>query len=159
MKTLIIYESAFGNTEKIAFAIRDAMSESGDAAAFRPEDVGNADIQDYDLIVVGSPTQKFRPLPGVISFLEMLPKNGLKEKKVAAFDTRVDLQKVNNRFLNFMVWIFGYAAGPIAKKLEAKGGTMVAPAEGFLVEDTKGPLRDGELQRAKEWSKKLIGKV
>jgi flavodoxin len=155
MKTLIVYESAFGNTEKIAFALRDSIARFSDVVASQPKEVKASDIQNYELILVGSPTQKFNPLPGISSFIKELPAASLKGKKVAAFDTRVDLSKVNNRFLSFMVWLFGYAAEPIAKKLKAKGGKLIAPAEGFFVEDTKGPLTEGELERAKAWAMRL----
>lgn len=157
MKTLIVYESVFGNTEEIAFAMRDAIAQFSDVVALRPEEAKAATIQNYNLIIIGSPTQKFNPLPGISSFIKELPAASLKGKKVAAFDTRVDLRKVNNRFLNLMVCMFGYAAYPIAKKLKAKGGEVIVPAEGFFVEDTNGPLRDGELERAREWAKRLSG--
>jgi flavodoxin len=155
MRTLIVYESAFGNTEKIAFALRDTVAQFSDVGAFRPEEIKASALENYDLIIVGSPTQKFNPLPGISSFLQQLPAKSLKGKKVAAFDTRVDLKKVNNRFLSFMVWLFGYAAEPIAKKLKGKGGKLIVPAEGFFVDDTKGPLTEGELERAKEWAMRL----
>jgi flavodoxin len=156
MKTLIIYESAFGNTEQIAFAIRDVLSISGETVAVHPDNVKPLDLKNYDLIIAGSPTQKFSPLPKIATFLSSLPGGCLKGKNVAAFDTRIDLKKQNNRFLSFMVWLFGYAAEPLAKKLKSKRGNLIVPAEGFFVDDTKGPISEGELQRAKEWAENLL---
>ena len=47
--------------------------------------------------------------------------------------------------------LFGYAAEPISKKLRNKGAEIVIPPEGFCVNDTEGPLKEGELERAKSW--------
>ena len=33
---------------------------------------------------------------------------------------------------------------------------MVATPEGFIVTDTEGPLREGELERAAEWARGLL---
>jgi hypothetical protein len=54
------------------------------------------------------------------------------------------------------VKLFGYAAKPIAYKLEKKGGSLVIPPEGFLVKASEGPLKDGELERAADWAKLII---
>jgi flavodoxin I len=52
--------------------------------------------------------------------------------------------------------VFGYAAGRIARNLKGKGGTLVASPEGFFVTGTKGPLREGELERAAGWAKGIL---
>ncbi|GAI96433.1 unnamed protein product [marine sediment metagenome] len=52
--------------------------------------------------------------------------------------------------------LFGYAAKPIADKLEKKGGGLIIPPEGFFIKDSKGPLKDGELERAADWAKLII---
>ena len=55
--------------------------------------------------------------------------------------------------------IFGYAAKPIADRLEKKGGQLAVPPEGFYVTDTEGPLVEGELERAAEWARKIAASV
>jgi hypothetical protein len=52
---------------------------------------------------------------------------------------------------------FGYAAPRIAQSLERSGGHLLAPPAGFVVEGIKGPIREGELERAAAWAKGLIG--
>jgi hypothetical protein len=49
----------------------------------------------------------------------------------------------------------GYAASTIAKTLEKKGGKLAVPAEGFFVTGEQGPLKDGELERAAAWARKV----
>jgi hypothetical protein len=60
------------------------------------------------------------------------------------------------RILAFFVKIFGYAAQPIADRLQKKGGELAVPPEGFYVGDTEGPLFEGELERAADWAKQIL---
>jgi hypothetical protein len=108
------------------------------------------------LLVVGSPTQRFRPTPAVTALLKGLPSNALQGVKVAAFDTRLTEVEIHrNRILAFFVSIYGYAARPIARLLQKKGGKLLLFPEGFLVESMEGPLLAGELERAAEWARRL----
>ena len=66
------------------------------------------------------------------------------------------MEDVNSRILHFLVNIFGYAAGPIAEKLGRKSGELVIAPEGFIVKGTKGPLKEGELERAAAWAKQVL---
>ncbi len=157
MKAMVVYDSAFGNTEKVAQAIGLALGSPEEVKVVR---AGNADpgqMADLTLLIVGSPTQKFRPLGTIAGFLKGIPDGKLKGVKVAAFDTRATegaIEKV--RILAFFVKIFGYAAKPIADRLVKKGGDPAVPPEGFYVADTEGPLLEGELERAADWAKRIV---
>jgi flavodoxin len=50
---------------------------------------------------------------------------------------------------------FGYAASAIDHKLKKKGAVIAVAPEGFFVEESEGPLTEGEEARAKEWAKTL----
>jgi flavodoxin I len=158
MKILIIYDSYFGNTEKVANAVGAALAASGDVRVVRISDFIPAHLQGIQLLIVGSPTRAFRPSDAVKSFLKGLSARSLQGIDIAAFDTRVDITKVNSAILTFFVNIFGYAAQPIARRLQKKGGKLVAEPEGFYVKDKEGPLEDGELERASEWAASLQAK-
>ena len=149
MKILVIYDSFFGNTEKIAKSI--AQSTKGDL--LHVDNCKASSIKDIDYLIVGSPTRAFKPTEKIVAFIKSLPVNSLYGIKIMAFDTRVDVKKVNSKFLTFMVKIFGYAATPIEKALISKGANKAAEAEGFIVEESEGPLREGEEERAAEWGK------
>jgi len=153
MKTLVLYDTYFGNTEKVAQAIGEAIGE--DAQVMSVKEASYEQLKGLDCLVVGSPTRAFKPTKETTDWLNKLPSGALSNIKVAAFDTRMDVKKVNNRVLTFMESIFGYAAKPIADRLQKKGGNLVAEPEGFFVEDSEGPLREGELERAAEWARKL----
>jgi len=156
MKAMVMYDSAFGNTEKVAQAIGRALEPSADVEVTRVGNVNPQQVAGLTLLVVGSPTQKFSPLGTITTFLKSIPNNGLQGVKVAAFDTRFPQSKVDEiRILAFFVRIFGYAAKPIANRLEKKGGELVVPPKGFYVDDTEGPLLEGELERAADWGRQI----
>jgi flavodoxin len=155
MKSLVIYDSVFGNTEEIARAIAGILASAGEVRATRVGDVEHGDLDGVDLIVVGSPTRAFRATPATMEFVKGLGSDALAGVRVAAFDTRVDIAKVNNKVLSFMVKLFGYAAQPIAKQLEKRGGLRAAVPEGFFVSDKEGPITDGERDRAEAWARSL----
>ncbi|GAG61701.1 unnamed protein product, partial [marine sediment metagenome] len=152
----IVYDSFFGNTEKIAQAIGNSLGSKENVETLRVSEVKPEQLIGLELLIVGSPTRAFRPTKAIMGFLNKIPLNGLKGIKVAAFDTRISTVDVNSRFLNVLVKLFGYAAKPIAYKLEKKGGSLVIPPEGFLVKASEGPLKDGELERAADWAKLII---
>jgi flavodoxin len=158
MEAVILYDSFFGNTEKIANAIGESLRPAYSVKSFRPKDASYEEIRKADLLVVGSPTRGFRPTEELKLFLVSLPAQSLAGKKVAAFDTRMAVREVNNLILTVMVKIFGYAAEPIAHMLKKCGGQLVVSPEGFFVKASEGPLKDGELERAARWGRTLLTK-
>lgn len=156
MKALVAYDSAYGNTEQIARAIGQALGPEEDVKVLRVGDVTPEQISGLSLLIVGSPTQKFSPTGATTRLLKIIPDGSLKGVKVAAFDTRITEAEVERvKILSFFVKIFGYAAEPIASKLEKKGGKQVAAPAGFYVDGTEGPLLGGELGRAAAWAKEI----
>jgi flavodoxin len=148
MNTLVVYDSVFGNTEKVAQSIATALG----AQAFPVGQMTAGQLRGLDLLVVGSPTRGFRPTESIAKFLNGLSKDHLVGLRVAAFDTRIVLETIDSKPLRFLVDKGGYAASTIAKTLEKKGGVLAAPPEGFFVTGEQGPLKDGEPERAAEWA-------
>lgn len=156
MKALLVYDSQYGNTEQIAQAIGTALTSTWEVEILRVNDVEPEYLTGIALLMVGSPTQRFRPTIGTTSFLKSIPKDGLEGIKVAAFDTRLTREEIEKvGILAFFVGIFGYAAKPISDQLRKKGGELVLPPEGFFVDGMEGPLLDGELERAADWAKRI----
>jgi hypothetical protein len=168
LRIAVIYESIYGNTGAIAGAIADGLREHGDVTLEPVDDGVSADV---DLLVVGAPThahglptrmtrraieaaaeeaeKKGQPLeggptPAMRSFLERLTKVG--GTTAACFDTRFDKSPL----------LTGSAAKTIAKKLERLGYELVGPPESFFVTDSEGPLKEGELERARAWGASLV---
>jgi flavodoxin len=160
MKAMVVYDSVFGNTEKVAQAIGQALGSPEDVKVVRVSDAKPEQLVGLTLLIVGSPTRQFSPTGATTGFLKSIPKHGLKGVKVAAFDTRFTENAIEKvRILAFFVKIFGYAAKPIADRLQKKGGELVVPPEGFYVGDTEGPLLEGELERAADWAKEIVNSM
>jgi flavodoxin len=156
MKAMVVYDSMYGNTGQIAEAIGKALGPEENVKVVRAAEVKPEQLAGVTLLIVGSPTQKFRPTGATSRFLKGIPQNGLEGVKVAAFDTRFQESEIEKiRILAFFVSIFGYAAKPIADRLQKKGGELAVPPEGFYVGDTEGPLLEGELERAAEWAREI----
>ena len=145
MKALIVYDSVYGNTERIARAIAEAIAPSGEGKALRAGEANLSELESLDLLIVGSPTHGGRPTAAVQDFLNKVPK--LQDINVAAYDTRITTKFVK---------VFGYAAGRIANNLKKKGGILIASPEGFFVTGGQGPLKEGELERAAAWVKGML---
>jgi flavodoxin len=151
MKTLIVHDSVYGNTEKIARAIAAAITPADEVAVLRAGEANPSELASIDLLIVGSPTQGGRPTPAIQDFLSKIPANALKNVWVTSFDTRFEAQ-AQGIGLRILLRLLGYAAGRIADSLQAKGGVLATPPEGFIVEGKEGPLKQGELERASSWA-------
>ena len=149
MNALVLYDSQYGNTERIAQAIADTLRTSGEVQAIRLEPGHPVEFQGVDMFVVGCPTQGWKPTPTIESFLEEVSSERIGSLAVACFDTRFRLPR----------WITGSAAKVMARKLQEKDVPLLVEPESFFVKGTEGPLRDGELDRAAAWARILIKEV
>jgi len=156
MKALIVYDSFFGNTEQVAQAMGNTLEDQVDIEVLKVDTAQPQHVSGVDILIVGSPTRAFRPSPGINDFLKSLPRQALDGVKVAAFDTRISMDNVDSPILLPMVKVFGYAAGPIAKRLQREGGVLALSREGFFVNGTEGPMKEGELERAATWARQIL---
>lgn len=159
MNGIVIYESHWGNTEVVARAIAAGLGP--EARAARTDEVSEADLEAADIVVVGAPVIAFglaredmraglvndhkapKPAdiehPSMRSWLGGLARHGT---PFAAFETRI-------------WWSPRGATGAIEKGMTKAGYQPIAKAQRFVVEGTYGPLRDGELHRARGWGSEL----
>ncbi len=157
MKTLVLYDSQYGNTQQIAEAISSQLGSLGDVALLRPSEVGQSTLTGLKMLVVGSPTQRFMATPALMAWLKGIPRHGLQGVRVATFDTRLTEEQIKaTPVLKWFVRKSSYAAWWLAKRLKKMGGLLVLPPEGFYVEGMEGPLLPGEIERAEEWARKLL---
>jgi len=154
MRYLVTYDSAYGNTARIADVISSSLSEFGKTTEKQLEEVTDKKITHADLIVIGSPTQGGRPTGPTLQFIEALPAKVMRGKKIAVFDTRFDMEA--QKFgLRMLMRTIGYAATKMASAAKRRGWQVISDPMGFIVNDTKGPLRDGETERAAKWAASL----
>ena len=156
LKAIVVYDSVFGNTEEIAQSIANALGLHVTIEIVHVNKADPAQLSEYDILVVGSPTRGFRPTEAITELFKRVCSKALKETRVAAFDTRFKADELDSAGLRFVVKTGGYAAKIIAAQLKKAGGEVPIPPEGFYVEDTEGPLKHGELERAAEWARSIL---
>ncbi|MBM3136696.1 MAG: flavodoxin family protein [Chloroflexi bacterium] len=155
MKALVIYDTFFSNTEKVAQAVGKGLGTDKEVSVVKVDAVKPEMLQGLDFMIVGSPTRAFSPSPASKTFIKNLSANQLAGVKVTTFDTRLPINEKTPGILRFLAGIFGYADKPLLNELKKKGGLQVVPSEGFMVSDSEGPLAEGELERATEWGKTI----
>lgn len=146
MNALVVYDSAYGNTQQVAEAIVASLGPL-QAQAVSVADFKATVLAEGDLLVVGSPINGWRPTPKITELLTTLGDGRLTGVKAAAFDTRVRL------------FIHGDAAKKMTESLKAGGAEIVSKPMVFYVKGTEGPLRSGELDKAATWAKDLLKRV
>ncbi len=176
MRVVIVYESLFGNTHEVAEAIQDGIRSAmphAQVSCLRAAEANRDAALGADLLVVGGPThahgmtssvtrrmgvkaEERAParvpghpagpgalMPGVREWFHGLPRAAAGSLG-AAFDTRGEVR------------LAGGASKGIARRLRHRGYQLVSPPAGFIVEDVEGPLRPGELERARSWGAGLL---
>jgi hypothetical protein len=165
MDAIVVYESVYGHTRAIAEAIAEGLG----ATAVLPVHQAVGHSGTVDLLVVGGPThvhglatsrsrhvaaetvqeEGFTHVepdateePGLRTWLRDLHPDAAHH--AASFDTRMDKSP----------WMTGVASRGIARRLRQRGIDVIA-SESFLVEDSEGPLKPGEVERARAWGVQL----
>jgi flavodoxin len=147
MKTMVVYDSLYGNTRAIAQSIGEALP--GDVDVLQVAQANPADLEAADVLVIGSPTHGALPTEAMQGLLERIGPPSREGARAATFDTR-------------LTWPFlerwgGFAATKIADTLKEKGWTLVGEPGGFFVKGLKkGPLKKGEAARAASWAQGLV---
>lgn len=159
MKSLVVYDSIFGNTKQIAQALAEGLGTVSQVDLFYIKDINMATFKQYQLIMIGSPTRGFKPTTEIETFLKSLPKNELEGISICSFDTRILLSTIKSKAFRWIVKTGGYAAKTISRLLQKKGGYLIGEPMGFYVTGEQGPLADDELIRAKNWAIELIHQI
>ena len=170
MKAVVVYESMYGNTHRVADAIGRGLATAGEVVVVPVAQAGPAVVQDADLVVVGGPTHAHgmtrastrqaavdQAKPdysidpsasgrGVREWLQSIPPLAASS---AAFDTRAGVAPAV---------LTGRASKGIAKQLRQHGLGQVTEPESFLV-DKDNRLQPGEEDRAQEWGARLAAAV
>ncbi len=161
MKSLIVFESQFGNTAQIAEAVAVGLREHGPVQLVGVDDAPASWAPDVDLLVLGAPTHALSmswpssrvsaasdgaegTTSGLREWLDKLP-SPVPVPRIAVFSTK----QGHTMFT-------GSAAKAAAKSLR-NHGTQTAEAAYFVVKGKSGPLEEGERERATAWARSLAG--
>ena len=166
MRSLIVYESMYGNTRQVAEAIAEGCRQAGEATAVRACDCDPQALAGVDLVVLGGPTHAWsmsRPKTRTAAITNVSPgtppveaqrdESGIRELLgrlprldglAAAYDTRIAAPAA----------LPGRASAVIARRLRRAGTRMVAEPRSFLV--SRGSrLQPGQLEQARAWGTEL----
>jgi menaquinone-dependent protoporphyrinogen IX oxidase len=156
MKGVIVYDTSYGNTKKIAEAIAETLNESGmEIVLFKVNEVKKLSAKNCDLLVLGSPT-KFGTMSFAMKwFLGKLKSEEWMNKPFVAFDTE-NPENIERARAENKEWS---AAEKIAEKLREKKMNQLSPVMKALVLGQKGPLVEGEINRARDYASELASKL
>jgi flavodoxin len=141
VKALVLFESAFGNTERIAKAIVRQLEGFGQVTLLHAAEAGSVSLLEFDLLVIGSPTQFRKASPTVTGWLDGLGIESLKGKFCAIYDTRYQMP----------AWKSGSAGKLLAKRVRRLGGVLLLEPESYFVGRNAGDLLPGEIERVPAW--------
>jgi len=151
MKGIVVYDSSYGNTKKIAETIAETLKESGmEADLFYVKNAKKLNAKDYNFLVLGSPTRFGTMSFAVRFFLRKVKSKEWMNKPFAAFDTE-NPENIERKE--------GSAAEKIAEKLREKQMNQLLPVLKAVVLGRKGPLQEGEIERTKEYARELAIKL
>lgn len=149
MNILILYDSKFGNTARLATAMADAVGTEHKVSS-RAITGAPTDAVRFDLVLVGGPTHAHGASQPLKDALRQLPQGSLKGVHAAVFDTRFRMPKA----------LTGSAAGAAAKLLRRAGAEIVDPVGSFFVTRGSPPELDpGEDVRAATWAHDVVAWV
>ena len=150
MNTLVVYFSKFGNTQKVAETIAAACQGNDTTRVLSLDELLPSDLQEADLVIMGSPTHRMNLPEDVRTMLAKIPKGSLRHKFLAVFDTSYKM----SAWLSLLT-----ASKKLGRKLKKLGGKRVIAPETFHVMEAQGPLYDGELERAASWAGMVLRKA
>ena len=137
-KTIIVYESLYGNTKKVAEAICEGINtvDGVNCVVKKTGEIHTDDLCDYDAILFGCPNHDQEPALNLVKFIDRASIVHLKAKIGAAFDTYTGGNK--EVAVTKLVVI-------IRKKLP---GIDIVSTLSAKVTGRKGPLADDEEAKA-----------
>jgi len=149
MRASVIFDTRYGNTEKVAKALRVGLNEVGIQSDYaNVRDVAPSSLEQYDLVCIGGPTQNRSVSEAMEDFLESLKRVDLSGKSALAFDTRRDSS------------LAGSAAKRIEDALRKRKMRIVGQRESAIIVSVGPERRKEEFEDKdewKEWRRRSVG--
>ena len=156
IKGIVVYDTSYGNTKKVAETMAETLKESGmEVDLFDVKDAKKLSAKDYDFLVLGSPTRFGTMSFAIRGFLGKVKTEEWMSKPFAAFDTE-NPENIEKARAEKKEWS---AAEKISEKLRDKKMNQLLPVLKALVLGQKGPLKEGETERTKDYARELATKL
>ena len=148
MNALVLFRSYHGNTEQVAEAIARRLRETGHMAVVQDLRRALPELGSFDLVAIGAPTRMARVTHSALGVLRRLRRKGFTAKPIVVFDTYGPVPTDPQAAEKSRPWIYPGAAGMLQKAAAGLGLNVYAEVLRCQVKGLKGPLADGELERA-----------
>ncbi|MFX1479811.1 MAG: flavodoxin family protein [Promethearchaeota archaeon] len=145
MKSLIVYDSKYGNTKKVGELIAEGLKtiEGNEVIIENVKEIDLNKEQNYDLILIGSPNHYGSCTKPIKNLITKLPESSVKGNAYAVFETYMfnpkKVVKIMEKRINEVI--------PHTIK--------ISPGLSIKVAANKGPIMDEELPKCKEFGIKL----
>ena len=149
-KVLIIYDTQFGNTRKLALEIVKGIQENENITCKveNGDGIETEDLSKYDAVIFGGPTRAFRATRRAMDAIKRAGQIGLDGKVVTTFGT-------------YMMGKQSRGVKGMDKKLSksAPGAIQIRPGFSAKVDSVRGPISEEEIPRAHEFGRKLSQEI
>ena len=156
MKALILFRSFYGNTKGVAETMATAITALGHEAVVLDLRMRLPDLAGFDCAFVGAPTRMARASGKAVRVLKRLGKRGFAGKPVAIFDTYGPVPTKPEELEKARRWLTPGAAGIMEKAAKDSGLRVFTKVLRCEVGAMRGPLKDGEQQRAAEFAREFL---
>ncbi len=147
MKVIIVYESVYGNTKKIAEAMAEVLdrNENIKCVVKKPDEIHTDELGEYDVILFGCPNHNQEPAANLLHFIDRAAIVNLEGKRFTTFDTYTGGNK-------------SIAQSKLEAYIKDKIPVVRVLTEGFSakVKGPRGPLADDEIQRAHDFARSIV---
>jgi flavodoxin len=149
MKACVIFDSRYGNMEKIASSFETGLKETGiQTVRANAKEIDVQSLREYDFIAVGGPTEKITASAAIKAFLAKLQGIDFNGKFGFAFDIKLGYpltgsaaKYIENKLKNLGLEIVSEKASAIVIPQQKKKGDKEWYHEEYF------PLKDGEEKR------------
>jgi flavorubredoxin len=152
VSVFVAYDSKYGNTKRAAEIVAEELQneEGVEVSVASVKEVDMSKVAEYDVLVLGAPNHMASPSRTMMKFLDRLPSLDLKSKNVAVFGTYSGRVREPDR-----------AVRKMEKKLKEKALeiNLILPSLSVRVLGITGPIFEGELDRCREFGKRIANQV
>jgi flavodoxin len=156
MKALILYRSHYGNTKAVADALARQIGELGHHSEVCDLRLRLPGLKGIDCALIGAPTRMGRATWKARWALRRLRWKGLGAKPLAIFDTYGPLLADPGQLEKDRKWFFPGAAGRLQESAQKLKLNVFPQTLRCLVQGAKGPLQDGEAEKAANFAREFI---
>ncbi|MBD3212851.1 MAG: hypothetical protein GF311_09605 [Candidatus Lokiarchaeota archaeon] len=151
MKILITYFSNTGNTEKVANAMKDALSDQ-EIDLFKAKEMNPQNLNNYDIVILGSGIYA-----GKInrSILDLMKRADQIPSKFILFNTHASLEHYQHSFKRVKK-IISNAGAEVIGEWDCRGDNIGLPKE--IIEQRLASLPPEERKKAEKSQKDLKGR-